>query len=405
METRAKQPFDGFREFVEKLLQEWKTPGIGVAVVQNGKVVLLEGYGLRDVEKGLPVTPETLFAIGSSSKAFTTMSMAILADEGKLDWDKPVRDYLPNFRLYDQFGTERITPRDLGCHRSGLPRHDLVWYNSSASREELVGRLQYMEPNKDFRTTWQYQNLMYMTAGYLAGKIADTTWEDLTRRRIIDPLGMTRTNFSAAKSCQTPNCSKPYQEKDGQIKEMEYRDIQAVGPAGSIYSCVSDMANWVLLHLNKGKHNGKQIVSEANLQQMHTPQMIILDSSPERIASNFPEIGHGSYGLGWFIETYRGHETLHHGGNIDGFSAHVAFMPKDNIGWVVLSNQDNSAVPIVVSQYIADRLLGLEPIDWNTRVHELFNKLKAQMEEAKKQAASDRKPGTQPSHPMEAYTG
>src|SRR5579883_37510 len=165
--TRLPAALDGFEDAVQTIMEDWKVPGLALAVVVDRELVLCAGYGRRDVEAGLDVTPRTLFPIASATKAFTTMSLALLADEGKIDWDTPVREYLPDFRLYDSVASERMTPRDLVTHRSGLPRHDLAWYNSSASRAELVSRLRYLPPNKDFRAVWQYQNLMYMTAGYL----------------------------------------------------------------------------------------------------------------------------------------------------------------------------------------------------------------------------------------------
>lgn len=158
IEPKNTPAFDGFSEFVEKVLQDWKVPGIGIAVIKDDKVVLARGYGFRDVEKKLPVDSETIFAIGSSSKAFASMAVGQLVDQGKLDWDKPVRDYMPDFKLWDNFASERMSPRDLLCHRSGLPRHDAMWYNSPLSRKEIYERLRYLEPNKDFRTNFQYQN-------------------------------------------------------------------------------------------------------------------------------------------------------------------------------------------------------------------------------------------------------
>src|SRR5271155_165188 len=160
---------DGFDDFAKLALRDWNCDGFAIAVIQDGKVILSKGFGLRDAKKNLPVTEKTLFAIGSSTKSFTVTAMGTLVDQGKLDWDKPVREYLPDFKMYDPFATERMTPRDLVTHRSGLPRHDLMWYNSPFSRQELFEKLRYLEPNNDFRTTFQYQNLMFMTAGYLAG--------------------------------------------------------------------------------------------------------------------------------------------------------------------------------------------------------------------------------------------
>src|SRR5580658_3208676 len=217
------QKFDGFDAFANQELRDWKCDGVAIAIVQDGKVILSKGYGLRDVKKNLPVTEKTLFAIGSATKSFTVTSLGTLVEQGKLDWDKPVRDYLPDFRMWDQFATERMTTRDLVTHRSGLPRHDLMWYNSPFSRQELFERLRYLEPNKDFRTTFQYQNLMFMTAGYLGGHVAGTTWEQLVRKAIFKPLKMTSSNFSITDSQKSADFSQPYKVANDVVVDVPFR--------------------------------------------------------------------------------------------------------------------------------------------------------------------------------------
>jgi len=325
----------GFPEFVEKAMKGWKVPGLAISIVKDGKVVFAEGFGFCDVKKGLKVTPQTLFAIGSSSKAFTATAMGILVDECKLDWDNPVREYLPSFKLKDLFAAERMTHRDLVCHRSGLPRHDAIWYGASANRKELFNRLAYLEPSKDFRTIFQYQNLMFMTAGYLVGQIAGKTWEKFVQERILNPLGMNDGNFSVEDSKKAPDFALPYMEKKDKVIEIPFRNIDAVGPAGSINSNVMDMAKWVLLNLNKGKHGEKQIISEASLKQIHSPQMVMGEMFPG--FEKYNELFYDNYGMGWMITFYKGHLLLHHGGGIDGFTALVSFMPRDNMGIVVLT--------------------------------------------------------------------
>ena len=179
-----------------KIMEAWHAPGFALAVVRGGEVILSQGFGYRDVERNLKVTPYTRFAIGSATKAFTTMAMAILVDERKLDWDTPVRCYLPAFRLHDLFATDRITPRDLVTHRSGLPRHDNLWYCSSFTRSELVQRLQYLEPAWDLRTVYQYNNLMFMLQGVIVEKVTGLSWEENIIERIFKPLGMSHSNLS-----------------------------------------------------------------------------------------------------------------------------------------------------------------------------------------------------------------
>jgi CubicO group peptidase (beta-lactamase class C family) len=380
-------------------MEEWKVTGLGISIVKDGKVIFSKGFGFRDVKKGLKVTPKTLFAIGSCSKAFTATTMGILVDEGKLDWDEPVREYLPSFKLKDSFATERMTPLDLVCHRSGLPRHDLMWYSSSATRKELFDRLQYLEPSRDFRTTFQYQNLMFMTAGYMVGEIAGTTWEKFVQDRIFVPLGMNDSNFSVEDSKKTPDFALPYMEKDDKIIEIPFRNIDTVGPAGSINSNVTDMADWLLLNLNKGKFGEKQIISEESLKEIHSPQMISSKSF------EYDESFYTTYGMGWGITAYRGHLRLAHGGGIDGFTALVTFMPRDNIGMVILTNMSGTPLPGIISYNAYDRLLGLDQVPWNKRIKEQRDKSEKEAEDAKKEKDKDRKLNTKPSHPLGDYAG
>ena len=392
----AEKPgLNGFDSFADQTLKDWKCVGMAVAVIQDGKVILAKGYGLRDLKAQKPVTTRTLFAIGSSTKSFTVTSLGALVDQGKLDWDKPVRDYLPDFRLMDQFATERMTPRDLVTHRSGLPRHDLMWYDSPFSRAELFSRLRYLEPSKDFRTTFQYQNLMFMTAGYLDEHVSGMKWEDHVRKVVLAPLGMSSTNFSVNDSQKSSDYSLPYSVVKENIKEIPFQNIDQIGPAGSINSDVEDMAKYVIMHMNKGKG----VISEKNETQMTSPQMSISGIGQDK------ELGAQSYGMGFFLTTYRGHYLVHHGGNIDGFSALVTFMPQDNIGIVILTNQNGSTVPTVVSYNVYDRLLGLDQIDWTKRVKERLDKAKASEEEAKKKGYTAQRPGTHPSHDLADYAG
>ncbi len=390
---------DGFDDFVTTALKDWSVPGVAIAVVQDGHVILSKGYGMRNVSKQLPVTPKTLFAIGSATKSFTVTTLGILVDQGKLDWDKPVREYLPNFRMSDEFTTERMTPRDLVTHRSGLPRHDLLWYNSPLSRKEMFERLRYLEPSKDFRTTFQYQNLMFMTAGYLAGQIADKPWELFAREQIFAPLQMSSSNFSVTDSRKAGDFALPYRKIKEEVKEFPFRNIDQIGPAGSINSNAEDMTKYLLLHMNLGKSGAKQILSESNAVQMQTPQMVIPG------AIRWTEVGHSTYGMGFFITTYRGHKLVHHGGNIDGFSALVTFMPQDKIGMVILTNMNGSPLPTVVSYNLYDRLLGLDHVAWTARLKDDEKKQKESADEAKKKGLTARKPNTHPSHDLADYAG
>jgi CubicO group peptidase (beta-lactamase class C family) len=392
----------GFDQFVESVMKSWRVPGVAVAIVKDGKVVLAKGYGLRNVQAKLPVTAETLFAIGSSTKAFTTMAMGILVEEGKLAWDEPVTNYLPAFELKDKLAGEGMTPRDLVTHRSGLPRHDLVWYNANGSRAELVAALKYLEPNESFREKFQYQNLMFLTAGHLAAEVAGMSWEDVLRTRILDPLGMKTTNFAVAVSQKGRDFATPYTLREKIAIDIPFRVIDTVGPAGSINSSATDMAKWLQLNLGLGAIDGKRIVAARQVQDMHRPQMVI-QTFPGLFED--PEIQQPTYGLGWFVESYRGRKRVHHGGAIDGFMAQVSFLPAEAIGVVVLTNLGGTPVPDIIARHASDRLAGLEPIDWNGRALKRREVAEKAAETAKKAASEERKTGTRPAHALVEYAG
>ena len=392
----------GFDEFVQSAMKSWGVPGLAIAIVKDGKVVLAKGYGLRNIQVNSPVTADTIFAIGSSTKAFTTMAMGVLVEEGKLAWDEPVTKYLPKFALKDEVAGKRMTPRDLVTHRSGLPRHDLMWYNAKLSRPELVARLPYLEPNEDFREKFQYQNLMFLTAGHLTAEVAGTTWEDVIRTRILDPIGMKNSNFAVSESQKGSDFATPYTLKDKTAVDVPFRVIDTMGPAGSINSSVNDMSKWLQVNLGGGAIEGRRIVAARQVQDMHQPQMVI-QSFPG--LSDDPEIQQPSYGLGWIIESYRGKKRVHHGGNIDGFSTQVSLLPGDGIGVVVLTNLNATPLPDILARHASDRLLGLEPIDWNGRALKRRDVGEKAAAIAKKAAGEERKTGTKPAHPLDEYAG
>ncbi len=398
--VKARKTLDGFEAVVNEALKTFKVPGLAMAIVKDDEVIFTKGFGYRDVEAKLPMTTDTLLAIGSASKAFTTFALATLVDEGKLEWDKPVRNYIHWFRLYDPVMAERLTPRDMVTHRSGLPRHDMVWYNNfTASREEFVKRLAYLQPSADLREKWQYNNLMFLTAGYLVEVLTGKEWEDAIRTLVFKPLDMTRTNFSVEDSQKDSDFAQPYRESDGKVEKIPFRNITNIGPAGSINSSVNKMSNWLIVHLNNGKFKEKQIIDAATLEDMHLSHM------PTGATPSRPEISPADYGMGWFVDSYRGHRRVHHGGNIDGFSAMVSMLPQDGFGFVVLTNKNGTPLPELIIRTTTDRLLEMESIDWLGEAA----KRKAEGEEAEKKAKQKkqirRKPGTKLSHKIEEYAG
>jgi len=398
--ARAAADLRGFDEWVKATMAEWHVPGLAVGAVRDGQVVLARGYGYRDVESGLPVTERTVMGIGSNSKSFTAVLMGMMVDEKKLAWDVPVRTYLPDFELHDPFATREMTPRDLVTHRSGLPRHDNLWYGRPFSREELYRRLRYLEPTYSFRSRYQYQNLMFMTAGFLVERVSGRSWDELIRDRIFAPLGMARSNTSVRETPASGDFAWPYTWRSDSLRRLPFRNIDAIGPAGSINSSVADMLKYVEFRLNRGVADDRRLLSESNERQMQMPQMVTL------APVDFPELGHSAYGLGLSVSTYRGRKIVSHGGGIDGFISAMSWLPEERIGIVVLSNlSGNNPVPAIVMRTLYDRLLEAPPADWVAR------QKKADAEQAERQAKqaaarqAERKPGTSPSHPLEDHVG
>ncbi len=399
----AKGPdFAGIDAVVTSIMKEWRVPGLALGIVKDGQVLYLKGYGFRDVEKQLPMTPETRLAIGSNSKSFTVALMGMLVDQKKLAWDTPVRQYLPDFKLYDMYATEKMTPRDLVSHRSGLPRHDLLWYGRNFTRKELFERLQYLEPSVSFREKWQYQNLMFLSAGILVERITGRTWEDLVREQIFTPLGMTRSLPGATGMDATDNFAWPYLKRDDAVVRVPIRNIDQMGPAGSITSSVEDMMKYVRFRIDHGAGAWGPKLSKAAEDQIQSPQMVV---GSESGAAIWPGMDLVTYGLGVAVASYRGHETVIHGGGIDGFISQMSWMPKEKLGIVVLTNLSPNPTPTMVVESVYDRLLGLDPIDWAAVQRTNDAEDKARGAEAVQAFRATQKSGTRPSHELSAYAG
>jgi CubicO group peptidase (beta-lactamase class C family) len=383
-------PFDGFSEFVDELMSEWQIPGMAIGVVKDGKIIYMEGFGYRDLENKQPVTAKTVFGIGSISKSFTSMSVAMLVDEKKLNWDTPMIEYLPDFKLYDDYATLHATPRDLLCHRTGMADHQLMTYGSPFSREEVYMRLRYLEPDSGFREKYQYNNLMYLTAGYLVGRISGGTWEEFVTERILEPLEMKATNFSLEIK-DSKEYSHPYIFSGGEIQALPFRKRDASGPSGGMNASIEDMIKWLKLHLERGKIGEEQLVSEKSLKEILTPQM------PANFA---PESSIGAvtdYGFGWNIQPYLGYHLNHVGGWIEGFVSWISFMPHENIGVAVLCNMSDCWLPYFLNYVVYSRLLGLEKFDWNKYL------LNYKPEYFSRTYNSRRKPRSNPNRPPLPY--
>ncbi len=385
-------------------MEEWKVPGLGVAIVEDGEIVLAKGYGWRNVEQELPVTADTLFAIGSNTKSFTATLLAMQVGDGALAWDTPIRDVLPEFRLHDPVATTGMTAVDLLSHRSGLPRHDLYWYATGKSRDELIAGLRHLEPSASFRSRFQYQNLMFLTAGVVSERIGGKSWEELLGERILGPLGMTRATFSVDAMQKDDDFSYGYRA-DTEIERVPFRNIDAIGPAGSINSSAREMAGYVLFHLAHGKVGDTQLLKEDSARFMQQPQMVMTGPLRARL-QNGPEISEPTYGLGLMVGGYRGRKHISHGGGIDGFISAMEWLPDDGVGVIALSNTSSSGtVPALVVRNAFDRLLGLEPIDWAARARKREAEAEAQGEEAQKADLAAAVADAGPSHALADYAG
>lgn len=356
------QSLTGIERFISAEMNKEQAPGLALAVVKDGRVIHLRGYGYRDIEKKLPVTPDTLFAIASVSKSVAVLTLGSLVADGRLEWDRPVQSCLSDFRLHDRFVTEQLTLRDMVTHRSGLPRHDWLWSGSNLTRAELFERLPYLELSAELRSSYQYNNLMYAAAGHVAERITGMPWDQLVQQRIFRPLGMSRSFTDLASFSRDIEPAVPYaKNKSAGAHKVEYTNLDNIAPAGSINSTAKDMSRYLLALLADGRLSNQQVLHAETLQQMTVPQTIIPD------APRHAELGRKLYGMGLVISTYRGRSVISHGGDIDGFTALLAWLPEVNAGLVLLINQGDSQLRSIVSQRVFDLMLGLKPIDWSAR--------------------------------------
>jgi CubicO group peptidase (beta-lactamase class C family) len=384
--------------FVAEQLAAWEVPGCAVAAVRDGNVILAAGWGRRDLEADLPVTADTLFAIGSTTKAFTAATVGALVDDGLLEWERPLRDYVPDVRLHDPVVTDRVSVVDLLSHRSGLPRHDLAWVgHPDLSRAELVRRLRFLPLSKDLRQAFQYCNLGYLVAGHAVEVLTGVPWEDYLRTSLLTPLGMDRSNLSVGDMEADPDHATAYERRRGAVVRVPQRPVTAMAPAGAINSCASDMARWLLAQLNGGELDGKAVMSADTVARQHAPYIVLPDDQ------TFPASTRHAYGLGWLIGRYRDHRLFEHAGGIDGFQTECMLLPDHGIGVAVLTNTSSSAMAPVVAYRVLDELLGLEPFDWFSTFKSRFDAIRGGVREARE--ARRVVPDAPLPRPLDAYAG
>lgn len=402
----AQPTFD--RNAVDKVMnatmKAWQIPGAAVAIVKNDKILYVNGYGTKELGGTEAVTGDTLFQIASTSKAFTTTALAMLAAEKKLSFDDPVRQHLPYFRLNDMCADSQVTLRDIVSHRTGLTRHDELWDNTPLTREDVIRSIGQVSLSKPFRTTYQYQNIMYIAAGEVIGNASGMPWEEYVKTRIFEPLQMTRTVISDAEWNESDHAvGYRWDAKNSRVALQRPIDTATIGAGGAIKSSARDMANWIRFQLANGAFNLHQLVDPAMLDETkmpHTPRRLENSTRDEN-----PETNVMSYGMGWTIQDYRGELLVSHSGALNGFRTHVDLLPRRNTGFVVMANVGRSLALVALRNALADHLSGKNGRDWNP--YYLMLDAKAREKELREKAERDAKriAGTTPTHPLERYAG
>ena len=396
-----------FDAYMVQVLKDWNTPGIGVGIVVHDKLVFAKGYGYRDYDKKLPFTPATLCQIASNSKLFTAVAAGMLVEEGKLTWNKPVRESVPTIQFYNDQLNDNVTLRDMLSHRTGVTRHDLIWFKSPFTRKELFEKLKYLEPQEPMRETFLYNNLMYAAAGNIIELKSGKTWEQFVRERIFAPLDMNTTTYTISDMTQNPDHGVPFREKRDSFELYKipyYEDTEGVAPAGAIISNIDELSHWLIALMNDGRYNGKQVLPANVLKATLQPAIGLPNTLGE--SQGFWELLNPAYGMGRQTAAYRGHLITYHGGDLPGFHSQVSFLPNDKIGVIVLVISDHSA-PLynIVSYDVYERLLGMDQTPWSQRRLQQRLAGKKAGTEARSKAGADRIPSTKPSHALADYVG
>jgi CubicO group peptidase (beta-lactamase class C family) len=390
---------------VGQAMKTWSVPGASIVVVQDGKVLYLKGHGVRQVGKKDPVTPDTLFCLGSCSKAFTTAVMAMLVDEGKLKWDDRARDHLPFFRLSDPLADREVRLRDLVCHRTGVGNCDLLWYRAPWSPQEGVRRLGFLPLARPFRTAFQYNSTAFTAAGLAAARAAHTDWASLVRQRLLAPLGMKRTCLDAATADREIDRARGHRlDQAGDPEIVQAVNARQPDPAGSIHTSARDLVPWLRFHIDEGAFNGKRLVSAGGLRQTHTPQMVLRLSAAQRAL--FPDTVQQSYAMAWVVLDHKGLRLLAHGGAVDGQRAQIILVPEKKLGVAMLSNLDETPMNVALAFTVLEAALDLpDRRDWHA-LHQAARKRRAaDRVEKHRQRLARRHHDTTPSRELAAYAG
>ena len=394
--------------FAARVLKEFEVPGLAVAVVKDGKLVLARGYGVRKLGSPDPVNENTLFGIASNTKAFTAALLAMLVDEGKIGWDDPVIKHLPGFQLYDPYVTREMTIRDLLTHRSGLGlgAGDLLWWPpTDYSRDEIIQRFRFVKPASSFRSKYAYDNVLYLVAGQVIAAVTGKSWDDVIKERIFTPLGMTTTNTRGAALSEAGNIARPHVKVGDRLQPVSPMALDNVAPCGAINSSVAEMAHWLMAQLNRGWFgDNRRLFSERQSREMWSAQTITpLGEPPPHLAalrSNF-----SAYGLGWGLSEYRGAKTVSHTGGLLGYVSKVTLVPDLNLGVVVLTNQQSGGAFQSLTYRILDHFMKVPATDWIAAFKKSEEMGAARAAEVQKRQTASRAADSKPSLPIARYAG
>ena len=401
-------PPPGFDAYVASVLKTFTVPGVAVAIVKDGQVVLARGYGVRRLGEPTPVDAQTQFGIASNTKVFTATALAMLVEEGKLAWDAPVIQYLPSFAMYDPYVTRELTVRDLLVHRSGLGlgAGDLLWWPPSTyDRKEIARRLRYIKPATSFRSAYAYDNVLYLVAGELIEAVSGKTWEDFVRGRILARVGMTHSDVNHSAAGRGGNVATPHAEVNDTVRPVAPFLSDNTNPAGGIVSGAEDMAKWVMVQLDSGRTaDGTRLVSPASIRQIWrevTPTPIY--DAPEGLPHLQPRMN--GYALGLETRDYRGRLLLTHTGGLPGYLSRVAMIPELRLGVVVLTNQESGAAFNAIAYRVLDHYLGVKAPDYVGAYARQVARNRAELVALTNRASTQRDSTAGPSLPLERYAG
>ena len=369
----AQQPSfitDSIDTYINNGIKQWNIPGLAIVIVKDGKIVLMKGYGVRDVKTNEPVDENTLFMIASNSKLFTATSLAQLEYDKKLSLDDKITKYFPGYRVYDSTTTQLVTIRDMLSHHLGTKtfQGDFTFWNRTISSAEIMNKMRLLKPSQNFRQSFGYCNSCFLTAGEVIQKVTGKPWEVYVTDSILQPLGMMNTHALGMGMSQMPDASKPYTNNfTGELTELQYDNVDNLAPAGSIVSCVKDISHWLLLQLDSGKYEGRQILPWRVLQRTRQMQTIISSTKSQLLPRHYY-----GYGLGNFQGDYNGRQEYEHTGGADGFVTNVCFVPEENLGISILTNNDNQDFFEALRYQILDAYLGVKYVNRSDQFYQFF---------------------------------